>query len=45
MDYRIPGRTGVPLAPLALGSDNFMDPTPAVASFHNTADWMKGAIA
>lgn len=29
MDYRILGRTGVQIAPLALGTDNFMDPTPA----------------
>lgn len=29
MDYRVLGRTGVNVAPLALGTDNFMDPTPA----------------
>ena len=29
MDYRILGRTGIQVAPLALGTDNFMDPTPA----------------
>lgn len=29
MDYRVLGRTGVRIAPLALGTDNFMDPTPA----------------
>jgi aryl-alcohol dehydrogenase-like predicted oxidoreductase len=29
MDYRMLGHTGVNVAPLALGTDNFMDPTPA----------------
>ena len=29
MDYRVLGRTGIQVAPLALGTDNFMDPTPA----------------
>ena len=28
MDYRILGRTGVKVAPLALGTDNFANPTP-----------------
>jgi len=28
VDYRILGRTGVRVAPLALGTDNFADPTP-----------------
>jgi 1-deoxyxylulose-5-phosphate synthase len=28
MDYRILGRTGVRIAPLALGTDNFLNPTP-----------------
>ena len=30
MDYRVLGRTGIRVSPLALGTDNFMDPTPAV---------------
>ena len=29
MQYRTLGRTGVQVAPLALGTDNFLDPTPA----------------
>ena len=28
MDYRILGRTGVKVAPLGLGTDNFAYPTP-----------------
>ncbi len=28
MNYRILGRTGIQVAPLALGTDNFLDPTP-----------------
>ena len=28
MDYRILGRTGVKIAPLALGTDNIVNPTP-----------------
>ena len=28
VEYRILGRTGVRIAPLALGTDNFADPTP-----------------
>jgi aryl-alcohol dehydrogenase-like predicted oxidoreductase len=28
MDYRVLGRTGVKIAPLALGTDNFANPTP-----------------
>ena len=29
MDYRLLGRTGIQVSPFALGTDNFMDPTPA----------------
>ncbi len=29
MDYRLLGRTGIRVSPFALGTDNFMDPTPA----------------
>ena len=29
MNYRILGRTGIQVAPLSLGTDNFLDPTPA----------------
>ncbi len=29
MEYRVLGRTGVNVSPLGLGTDNFMDPTPA----------------
>ena len=29
MEYRILGRTGIQVAPLGLGTDNFLDPTPA----------------
>jgi len=29
MEYRVYGRTGLHVSPLALGTDNFMDPTPA----------------
>lgn len=32
MDYRILGRTGVKVAPLALGTDNFANPTPEAES-------------
>jgi len=32
MDYRILGRTGVKVAPLCLGSDNFANPTPEAES-------------
>ena len=28
VEYRLLGRTGVRVAPLALGTDNFADPTP-----------------
>ena len=29
MEYRTLGRTGIQVSSLALGTDNFMDPTPA----------------
>ena len=29
MEYRLLGRTGIRVSPLALGTDNFLDPTPA----------------
>ena len=29
MDYRLLGRTGLEVSPFALGTDNFLDPTPA----------------
>ena len=29
MEYRMLGRSGVQVSSLALGTDNFMDPTPA----------------
>ena len=29
MDYRLLGRTGIEVSPFALGTDNFLDPTPA----------------
>lgn len=29
MDYRLLGRTGIQVSPFALGTDNFLDPTPA----------------
>lgn len=32
MNYSVLGRTGVQVAPLALGTDNFLDPTPAEES-------------
>ena len=32
MDYRLLGRTGIQVSPFALGTDNFMDPTPAEES-------------
>ncbi len=32
MDYRVLGRTGVKVAPLCLGTDNFANPTPAAES-------------
>ncbi len=32
MDYRFLGRTGVKVAPLCLGSDNFANPTPEAES-------------
>ena len=34
MDYRTLGRTGVKVAPLALGTDNFLNPTDAKESAH-----------
>ena len=34
MDYRTLGRTGVKIAPLALGTDNFLNPTDAKESAH-----------
>jgi len=32
MEYRVLGRTGVKVAPLALGTDNFANPTPEAES-------------
>ena len=29
MEYRMLGRSGIQVSSLALGTDNFMDPTPA----------------
>lgn len=34
MDYRVLGRTGVKVAPLCLGTDNFANPTPEAEAAH-----------